>query len=323
MSDSPLITQEELDILVASMAIAEQQAPPGRDAHVALYDFRDTSKLSPDQAHELEDRCAVLSKVLTRTLTAYLNAPVTVSFEGLDHPSFDQYIKGLPPNPVLAIFPLDPHAASAVWQIDVSCAVPLLSAMLGSVTATPPPPTHELTPIESALLRRLIDEMLHTWTLTWPALATYQPHVERITTTVATLDITSDSQEICHAAFRFRIGDISGPSNLALPQAAIQRILRTDADTRSPASQRIDTSLATPLSQQAVRSVLPITVEVARTRMTLRELGNLQPGDVIPLNKHAASPLTLCVAGTPKFYAEPGHYMAHSAARVIKPIPTP
>ena len=265
----------------------------------------------------------VLAKVLTRTLTAYLNAPVTITFEGLDHPTFDQYIKGLPANPILAIFPLDPHSASAVWQIDVSCAVPLLSAMLGAPPTMPGSPTHELTPIESALLRRLTDEMLHTWTITWPALATYQPRVERITATVATLDITSDAQEICHAAFRFKIGDISGPSNLALPQAAIQRILRTDAEVRTPARQRLDTSLASPLSKQAIRSVLPISVEVARTSMTLRELGNLNPGDVIPLHKHPAAPLTICVAGTPKFYAEAGHYMAHCAARIIKPIPTP
>jgi len=323
MGDGPLITQDELDILTASMQIAEQHVAEGRDAHVSLYDFRDTTKLSPDQIRELEDRCTVLSKVLSRTLTAYLNAPVTVTFEGLDHPTFDQYIKGLPPNPVLAIFPLDPHTASAVWQIDVSCAVPLISAMLGAPNSQPAPPTHELTPIESSLLRRLIDEILHTWTLTWPALTAYQPRVERITTTVATLDITSDAQEVCQAAFRFRIGDISGPSNLALPQAALQRLLRTDGDNPTAPSAALDSTLSTPLSQQTVRSVLPITVEVARTTLPLRNLANIKPGDVIPLHKHPNSPLTVSVAGTPKFYAEAGHYMAHRAARILKRIPTP
>ena len=118
--------------------------------------------------------------------------------------------------------------------------------------------------------------------------------------------------------------DLPGPRFQATG-VEIQSSIKIPLLDPGPANQRqrLDASLATPLSQQAVRSVVPITVEVARTTLTLRELANLRPGDVIPLHKHPASPLTVAVAGTPKFYAEPGQYMAHCAARIIKPIPTP
>jgi flagellar motor switch protein FliM len=140
MSDQPLVTQQELDILAASMEIAQRQAREGRAAEVALYDFREAAKLSPDQTHELTDRCTVLSKVLSRTMSAYLNTTLQVAFEGLDHPSFDQYLRGLPPNPLLVVFQLDPTTAPAVWQIDLPVALSMLTSMLGGGEQAPPPP---------------------------------------------------------------------------------------------------------------------------------------------------------------------------------------
>ena len=321
MSDEPLISQKELDILSTSMHIAQEQVGKDEPAEVALYDFRDATKLLPDQIHELRDRCTVLAKVLSRTLSAYLNAPLTVSFEGLDHPTFDQYLRGLPPNPIIAIFTLEPHSPAAVWQIDPAIVLPLLDTMLGASDPSPTPPSHELTPIESALLTRLFDEILHTWTLTWPALAHLNPTTDTLTTTLASLDISSQAQDILHATFRLTLGEITAPANLALPQSSLQRLLRRATDTQSDTPDPSSLSLRGPVSHHAFKSVLTVAAEVARIRLPLRYLSNLKPGDVIPLHTHPAQPLTISIAGTPKLQAQPGQYMAHLAARIIGHLP--
>ncbi len=320
MSDEPLITQEELDALAGSMNIAQAQVGMGEPAEVALYDFRDATKFSPDQLHELRDRCAVLANVLSRTLSAYLNAPLSVVFEGLDHPSFDQYLRGLPPNPIIAIFTLAPHSPAAVWQMDPAIVLPLLDTMLGASALSPTPPSHQLTPIESALLTRLFDEILHTWTLTWPALAQFNPSVDALVTTLASLDISSQAQNIIHATFRLALGEVSAPANLALPQSSLQRLLRRSSDADADTPQPSALSLRGPVSHHAVKSVLPVVAELTRLRLPLRYLSNLKPGDLIPLQTHPAQPLTISIAGTPKLQAEPGRYMAHLAARIIGPL---
>ncbi len=322
MSKDQLITQEELDILTSSMAIAEATSGTRKQAEVALYDFRDAAKLSPDQIHELEDRCTVLSKVLSRTLTAYLNTASSVDFEGLDHPTFDQYIRGLPPNPIMAIVQLDPHSPPAVWQFDAAVAVPLLSTMLGATRVEPGSPSHELTPIEVSLLTRLVDEILHTWTLTWPALEHISPRTTGVSSTVATLDISSSVTHVIHATFRFHVGDVSGPANLALPLASVMRILRTDSDSTSSAIVGSSEGISPTMTTHAARSVVRLSVEIARLRLPLRELSSLKPGQLLSLNHHISEPLTLCIAGTPKFHAESGEYLARMAARIVGPIET-
>ncbi len=323
MSDEPLITQEELDVLVTSMAIARADTHPDATATVALYDFRDATQLSPDQTHELANRCTVLSKVLSRTLTAYLNAPLSVAFEGLDYPTFDQYIRGLPSNPILVIFALDPHSAPGVWQIDPGIAVLLINTMLGAPALTEDVLPHDPTPIEAALLTRLFNEILRTWTLTWPALAQLSPTVTAIASTVANLDISADAQDIVHAIYRFQIGDHSASTNLALPQASLQRLLRPLERDGVHTSHLRNISLSGPISKHAAAAPIPIVAEVARLRLPLRTISNIAPGQLLPLQQHPAEPLTVTIAGTPTFYARPGHHLSHLAARITSPIPNP
>ena len=323
MSDEPLITQDELDVLLTSMAPGQADRPADASATVTLYDFRDATKLSPDQTHELANRCTVLSKVLSRTLTAYLNAPLSVAFAGLDYPTLDQYIRGLPSNPILVIFALDPHSAPAIWQIDPAIAALFINTMLGAAPLTEETLPHDPTPIEAALLARLFNEILRTWTLTWPALAQLSPTVTRIISTVADLDISTDAQDIVHASCRFQIGDYSAPTNLALPQASLQRLLRPlerDSGRTSPPPRL---SLSGPVSKQAAAAAIPVIAELARLHLPLRTVANIQPGDLLPLNQHPAHPLTITIAGTPTFHARPGHQLSHLAARITAPISSP
>lgn len=316
MSEQPLITQDELDILNASMQIAQRQVRQGKSAEVALYDFREAAKLSPDQTNELKHRCVVLSKVLSRTLSAYLNAPLAVAFEGLDHPSFDQYLRGLPPNPILAVFHLDPHTAPAVWQIDLPVAVSLVNTMLGSKQGSTGPHPSDLTAIEQALLTRLFDEILQTWALTWPALSQFAPSVERLTCTVANLDISAYAQDIVHASFRFSIGEVSGPAHLALPHESLQRLLRAAGHNRPGAAAPSSVALDGPVSHQAQKSRVPLVARLVTLRLPLGRLAALKPGDVLPLPTDPSQSVTVTVAGAPKFEAEAGQWQSHRAVRI-------
>jgi flagellar motor switch protein FliM len=320
MSDQPLVTQQELDILAASMEIAQRQAREGRAAEVALYDFREAAKLSPDQTHELTDRCTVLSKVLSRTMSAYLNTTLQVAFEGLDHPSFDQYLRGLPPNPLLVVFQLDPTTAPAVWQIDLPVGLSMLTSMLGGGEQAPPPHSPDLTAIEQALLGRLFNEILQTWALTWPAMSNLQPVINRITSTVANLDISAYGQDIVHATFRFSNGKVSGPGHLALPHVSLQRLLKSTDTQRSTTELPTSDTWGSIVSQRAKQSAVRLVAEVAKMRLPLRKLSTIQPGDVIQLPPEIGHTITVTVAGAPKFLAQAGELRGHLAARIIEAI---
>jgi len=74
----PLITQEELDTLSASLAVAKAQRRQHVDtATAALYDFRHPARLSPDEIRVLRGRVVSLASVLSRALSLYLGHGVS------------------------------------------------------------------------------------------------------------------------------------------------------------------------------------------------------------------------------------------------------
>lgn len=314
MDHGSLISQDELDTLTSSIHIAREQTRAGKPAQVALYDFENAAQLPPDQFHALADKCELLATVLTRTLTAYLNSQVSVTFGGLDPLTFDQYIRGLPSNPIFAAVDMAPNSQAA-WQIDNTIALAFIHTMLGA-RDLPSSPLHDLTPTEAALLRQLFHEMIDTWTLVWPQLKTTQPAVDAVSSTSAALDIGSHKEAIIHAAFRFDIEGLSGPSNLALPIPPFKRLLHSRS--RSNTNSHTDsTSLASPTATHALNSTVSLRACLANLQIPLSTLTHLATGDVIPLNVHLSDPVHVIVSGMTKFLAQPGRYNGHLAVRLM------
>jgi flagellar motor switch protein FliM len=63
---------------------------------------------------------------------------------------------------------------------------------------------------------------------------------------------------------------------------------------------------------------LPITVRLGTTTVTLRDILNFSPGDVIVLDQRPGDPLDCYIEGYLKFQGSPGVYKGNHACRVTK-----
>jgi flagellar motor switch protein FliM len=57
---------------------------------------------------------------------------------------------------------------------------------------------------------------------------------------------------------------------------------------------------------------------IAETKITMRQLLNLKPGDTLMTKKNSNSPLLLELNGKPKFLGTPGEYKGRKAFRILK-----
>src|SRR5690606_9773234 len=71
---------------------------------------------------------------------------------------------------------------------------------------------------------------------------------------------------------------------------------------------------------QLSHATLEITGVLAETTITLRDLMNLAPGDLIVTEKPARLPTVLSVERQPKFLANIGQFKGDRALKVIRPV---
>jgi flagellar motor switch protein FliM len=310
------LSQAELDSLFESMQVARLR---GRDTGaddattvVTLYDFRQASKLSPDQIREVREVLHGLIRVLRRTLGVYLNAPAWVELQALSQGPGEQYLSNLPDQPMAALFELLPHTPKAAWQIDGPLAHAATHCMLGGrADKVDPQPERELSPVEGAVLGRFFREVLDTWAITWPLLRQRETQVCGIVSNITQLDMELRREQMLMALFEASIAGQEGRMWVGLPAGVLQTILR-----RAEAAEG-ERPISPTLLRSTGRTPVELKVNLAQRQMWLSELKRLRPGDVIDLQQHTSDPVGLYLAGKRKFLARTGVQRGRVAVEIV------
>jgi flagellar motor switch protein FliM len=296
------LSQRELDTLFQSIEVAQARVGSGQQsAQVTLYDFRQASKLSPDQVRQVQEVLQNLARVLRRTLGLYLNASVWLETRALSQGTGEQYLSNLPDQPITALFELLPHAPKAVWHVDAPLAYAALHCMLGGKPGRCEVVTdREVSPVEATVLRRFFREILDTWALTWTALGQGSPSVREVVGDLAKLDGEVRHEQVVMALIEGNIAGNEGRMWVGLPAGVLQMILRQGENREG--ERRVSPSLlsSTGTTQVALQVVL------GTRRMWLSELRSLEEGAILDLGHHTQDPVEVRLAGKRKFAGRTG-----------------
>lgn len=312
-----LITQDELDTLLASIHVADKRRRPVSEAATAaLYDFRYASKLSPDHMRVLQSRIVALAAVLNRTMSLYLNNVTDFQIHSLDIASYEQYIRNLAANPVLGVISFGPGAPPALWEMSSPLAYAALDCMLGGTGTTVSEGGREATPLERAVLRRLFQEILSAWTELWDRLETLGPQVEGVVCSPSAVDLRAVDERLFCVVFEVSIAGTKGMLRLCIPFSAVKRLLREEKETVT-ASELSQSQDSLPTARALSDTPLSLSAYLEPPPLSLAHLLQLQPGEVLDLRVPTTEPFLVSISDTPKFHGEAGVVAGKIAVRLL------
>lgn len=303
-----LITQDEVDTLLASLEVADKHRRPhcaGGGATAALYDFRYAAKLSPDHLRVLQARVVSLASVLNRTMSLYLNNVVEFHVHSVDVASYEQYIRNLAVNPILGVITFGPSAPPALWEMSSALAYTAMDCMLGGTGTMEVEAGREVTPLERAVLRRLLEEILTAWTELWDRLATLRPRVEEVVSSPGSVDLRAVDERLFCVVLEVTIARTKGMLRLCIPLGAVKRLLRDEKEAVSPVDLD-ENGEEPPAAGALVETPLVLTAQYNPPDMPLSALLRLQPGEVLDLRLPASEPVSVSLSGVRKFHGQSG-----------------
>jgi len=310
--DEPIVSQQELDSLLSLIQAVVGKVDADEGVTETLYDFRQGVKLTPDQKHQVDEQINRLCSVLSRTLGVYLNTEVTLALQATTQATYEQYITDLPSPIIIATFELSPHAPLASWQIEAVVAYTIIDCMLGGSGQQIEVPNREITSLEAAVLSRLYVEILDTWRITWGALGETPMAVKEMITTVAGLgDINAPKEQNYTAVIEATVAGTEGHMNVSMPASALQPLLQW------PRESTEDRSINPALMGSMGKSVVPVKVTLGRHKRCLQEISQLQNDTIIDLKHYLDEPLTVSVAGRPKFQGQSGVRRGQLAVKIV------
>jgi flagellar motor switch protein FliM len=296
------LSQQEIDAVFQNT-----QGRPAERAgakRAALFDFRRPDRIAKSQLraiHQLHDNFV---RNLVSSLSAYLRSYLIINLVSVEQLSYSEFLECLPSPTCIASLGLKPYDGNAVLELNSSLIFPILEILLGGDGKLQFSAQREITEIEQVLLDGLFRLILRDLREAWTLVTNIDFTIETIETEPQFLQILAPTEAVVAVAIEIRIGDSIGMMNIAMP-SIIVKMMRQKFDQqwtlRKSASTELEQSRILGLIRQAC---LPSEVMLSGPTVLLRDLMNLEEGDVLSFEFPVARPLDLMLSGQRKFLGE-------------------
>jgi flagellar motor switch protein FliM len=312
-----ILSPEEIEALLGDLP-QRKANPAGAAARlVQEYDLTRPSRMGHGQVERVSRLHGMIAGPLGERLSGALEHPVQVDLASLEQLRLDVFLRSLPDRtPVYGIGDTD-SGITGLLAVDPTFLFGAIDRMLGGLGEAEPA-ARELTPTELALTEKILEPILRSLNEAWTEIKSLKFQVlSRPGEQRPGDDLDSESPVL---AVTYLIGG-SGPAGairycLATPR--LESLLASSGGRKllgAPAGAR------DPRVERTLRAVkIPVSAILGHARVPVRDLAELEPGDVIPLLRGTHEPLEVTCGGQRKFEGYVGHRRGRYAVSISRRI---
>jgi flagellar motor switch protein FliM len=318
-----VLSQAEIDALLNALSDGQVDAEEIKTTKVQkkirVYDFKRPNKFSKDQIHSLENIHENYCRILTTYLSGHLHSVVETKVISIEQITYDEFIRSLPNPTILGIFSLDPLEGTLLLEMSPGLAFNMIDRLLGG-NGYGSEKNRDLTEIERTIVEHRVGQMIELIEESWAEVIKVKSGFISLETNPQFTQIVAPNEMILLVTLEVKLGDMVGMINICLPYLVLESILDKLSTFFLFSTQAKVTS---PEQTKAIRrkiewAKVDMTSLLGQTEITVRDLLELGPGDVIPLGQKVKEPLSVYVGNFKKFRGTPGLHGEHLAVQLTE-----
>lgn len=324
-----VLSQHEIDSLLTEMTsgtvdVDELLGAKFKRGDITNYDFRRPNRISKNQVRTLQTVHESFAEVFGYFLVSKLQTVVSITVTSVDQLFYSEFILSVSNPSCLYVFDIEGTDGSGIMEISPQLALTVVERLLGGSADTQSRP-RTITPIEQAVVRGVVEHALSDLRNAWRSIADLNFIYQRLEMEADFVQIAPSSEIVVVVSFDVNIGVNTYLMNLCFPTFALEEVLarlnrqQVTTSVVKTSARRMKENMEV-MSQQMSTTYLPIIAELGKAAITVRELLELQLGDVIKLKKKITQELEIFIAGKRKLAARPGSIDGKKAIRITRPL---
>lgn len=278
---SRILSQEEIDALIASTPADATHARAQRSAQVIAYNFRQPDRVTKDQIrslHFLHDRFARNS---TASLSAFLRTTTELSIVSVEQFAYSEFLLALPDPTVFYALAMPPFDGLGALELNPGVAFAMIDRILGG-SGESGAPQRALTEIEQNVVDAVVKLLLEHLTEAWKSVTDIRFQIHARETRPQMLPVVSWNETIILMTFDLKVGEARGLLNICVPASLVESSGANFAQSWQQARRERTSVEERWLTDSLGQALLAVTAEVETTLRT-RELLQLAPGQILGL----------------------------------------
>lgn len=325
---SQVLSQSEVDALLAAVSEGEVATDTGGEPKndsgkvVVVYDLTSQDRIIRGRLPQLDVIYEKFMRSFRVSLSSALRKIAALNHASTDFLKFGEFINTLPMPTCMSVLRFNALRGSALLVIESKLAYALVDSFFGGDDR---PYTKiegkDFTPIELSIVRKVVELSIDDLEQAWASVEKIDCSFVRTEVNPQFVGIVPPTDVVIASTFDVELENANGTITLVIPYATIEPIKQKLQSGFQVESDQTDKKLwAGIIQEQLMETSVDLRVDLGYTEITLDELMNLKPGDVIPLDQDSNAEFDLQVEGTKKFKGYYGINHGSVAVQITKKI---
>jgi flagellar motor switch protein FliM len=318
-----ILSQEEIDALLKGVVSGEVDTAPKEASEEATsikgYDLFNQERIIRGRMPTMEminDRFIRRQSVVW---TSMFREAIDFAVVGTQVIKFGEFLKKVPMPSSLNVFHMAPLRGSALFVMDAFLVYLIVDYFFGGKGQTHVKPEgRDFTPVQLRIIKKLLLQSLVDLEKAWQAVVPIKVEYLRSENNPQFAMVVTASEIVIAVTLQVILGETARELYIVYPYSMLEPIkeklysglVSDHLDQNDEWGQRFQERLH--------ECPLPIAVRLGTATVTVKDVMNFSPGDVILLDQHPGDPLDCYIEGHHKFQGSPGIYKGNHACRVTK-----
>ncbi len=319
-----ILTQSEIDELLEQFQQGEldvETEVPAREEksekNVYVYDFRHPNRVTRDQIRTLRVIHESFAKQAESYLSSRLRTIVTSKVEAIDQITYAEFQLSLSDPSCICVVGANEFKTDLVVEMSPTLAFLAIDRLFGGV-GEPVTRFREMSLIEQNVIRRLVEGMLKHYDSAWKPVFKVATTLKAIHSRPSFAQVVAPGESVVAISIGFSADEIEGSMNFCLPYLMLEDLLPNMSAGKVAFGSKVE---RTPeqrvlLEKSLKKATVPVTVTLGKAKITLRELLDLQVGDVLVLGTRTDEAVPIAIGGDVRAKGKPGIFHGSLAVEV-------
>lgn len=304
-----ILNPEEIEDLLSALDKGDV-LPPIEDKKmfgrfIKEYDFKRPDKFSKDQLRVLQ----MIIESFTRNWGTYMSAKmrsvVQINIDKIGQLTYEEYTRGMTHPWVIAVYSADPLAGNAIFEFSPMLTFAILDKLLGGYGGTYEH-IRELTEIEKAIFSGVVDDGLRYFKESLSDVEKITPRIESIESNPQFVQIVPPAEIVLSVAMEMQIDEFSGLLGFCFPFLLLEPI-SNELKTKSYFSSTREPDRYKPFIMDHLNTIkLPLSGKLGTAQVSVKDVLDLEVGDIIKLDAHLKDPIDIQVSRRTKWSGRTG-----------------
>lgn len=284
----PVLTDDEKDALLDGMSSGEVEVTSTRGtsyAEVSDFEVAPGSRIKTNSFPRLQSLNRQFANRMGKQVELLLNAESALVFNQVQNRTYSEFSEHIDGLSLLHEFAPKPLEGSALINIDSALMELLVETFYGGAGNDSARQDAEFfTPGETSVATLFCKALISVTAEVWQPMANIQPEIVGAFLSSGVTDCVDGGDSVIVSEFELTIGDKKQLFHILWPKTTVVSLLPVFEGQKRERDSVQDARWAHSLRTRVVDSIVNISSNVGATEMTLRQVAELVPGDIINIS---------------------------------------